>query len=136
MNRREFLQHGVTMGARVVLSGMPQFARGARATEAPWRTFEVTTRLAVTEAVGSVRAWVPVPLLSQTAYFQWEPDRWTGNCTAAQAQSPCKVTLRTSVSGKELFEIHAGAYSQPAVRPRTRPSPAVPCLSGWSQRKR
>src|SRR5262245_35646793 len=85
MNRREFLKHGFTVSAAVVLGGMPRVARGASAPGAPWRTFEVTTRLDVTEAIGAVRAWVPVPLMSTTEYFQREPDHWTGNFMAAQA---------------------------------------------------
>lgn len=83
MNRRAFLKRGVTLSAGMILSGAPQFVRGARATEAPWRTFEVTTRLEVTQAVGAVRAWVPVPLLNATPYCQRQPDRWTGNFTTA-----------------------------------------------------
>ena len=38
----------------------------AFANDAKWRTFEVTTRLEVTDPVGAVRAWVPVPLTSST----------------------------------------------------------------------
>src|SRR5215475_4893345 len=84
MNRREFLKQGVAVSATVVLGGVPRFVRSASASTAPWRTFEVTTRLEVTEAVGAVRAWVPVPLMSTTEYFQREPDRWTGNFKSAQ----------------------------------------------------
>jgi transglutaminase-like putative cysteine protease len=84
MKRREFLKHGLTVSAGLVLGGIPQLARGANTTEAPWRTFEVTTRLEVMEAVGAVRAWVPVPLLHQTEYYQREPERWTGNSSSAQ----------------------------------------------------
>src|SRR5690348_15920494 len=85
MNRRVFLKHGLSVSAAVVLGSVPRFARGASVQEAPWRTFEVITPLDVTEAVGAVRAWVPVPLMNTTEYFQREPDRWTGNFTSAQA---------------------------------------------------
>src|SRR3954447_21018429 len=84
MNRREFLKQGFTVSAAVVLGSVPRVARGASVSTAPWRTFEVTTRLEVTEAVGVVRAWVPVPLMGTTEYFQREPDRWTGNFKSAQ----------------------------------------------------
>ncbi|MGH7966404.1 MAG: transglutaminase-like domain-containing protein [Candidatus Binatia bacterium] len=84
MNRRAFLKQGLMVSAGVVLAGMPRFARGASANQAPWRTFEVTTRLAVTDVIGAVQAWVPVPLTSNTEYCQREPDRWTGNFTSAQ----------------------------------------------------
>jgi len=35
--------------------------------------------------VGAVRAWVPVPLTSNTDYFKREPDSWTGSYKAARA---------------------------------------------------
>ncbi len=85
MNRREFLKQGVAVSAGVVLGGMPRLVRVARANEVPWRTFEVTTRLEVTEAVGAIRTWVPVPLMSTVDYFQREPDHWTGNFASARA---------------------------------------------------
>lgn len=87
MHRREFLKQGLTVSAAVILGGLPKGVHDACATEASWRTFEVTTRLAITEAVGTVHAWVPIPLMSTTDYFQREPDRWTGNFISAQALS-------------------------------------------------
>ncbi len=85
MHRRAFLKQGLTVSAAVILGGLQKGVPAARATEASWRTFEVTTRLTITEAVGAVRAWVPVPLMSPTDYFAREPDRWTGNFISAQA---------------------------------------------------
>lgn len=85
MNRREFLQHSVLVSAGVALSGVPLSVRKAIANETSWRTFEVITRLEITDAVGPVRAWVPVPLTTATDYFQSEPDRWTGNFVSAKA---------------------------------------------------
>jgi transglutaminase-like putative cysteine protease len=64
---------------------VPASVRKALANESPWRTFEVTTRLEITDAAGPVRAWVPVPLTHATDYFQGEPDRWTGNYVSAEA---------------------------------------------------
>src|SRR5690348_5165873 len=85
MNRREFLKQGLIVSASIALGSVPTVARRASANETPWRTFEVTTRLEITEAVGPVRAWVPVPLRNTTDYFRGEPDHWTGNFTAAKA---------------------------------------------------
>jgi transglutaminase-like putative cysteine protease len=84
MNRREFLKQGLIVSAGVTLGGVPTLARKVWANETPWRTFEVTTRLEIAEAVGPVRAWVPVPLTSATNYFQGGPDHWTGNFTSAK----------------------------------------------------
>jgi transglutaminase-like putative cysteine protease len=85
MERREFLKRGLTVSAGIALGGLPKFRGFASANEAKWRTFEVTTRLEVTEPIGAVRAWVPVPLTLNTDYFKREPDTWTGNYKAAKA---------------------------------------------------
>jgi transglutaminase-like putative cysteine protease len=85
MERREFLKRGLTVSAGIALGGLPKFSGFASANEAKWRTFEVTTRLEVTEPVGAVRAWVPVPLTVNTDYFKREPDNWTGNFKTARA---------------------------------------------------
>ena len=35
-----------------------------------WRTFEVATRLEITEPTGQVEAWVPLPLMQKTPWFE------------------------------------------------------------------
>jgi len=85
MERREFLKRGLTVSAGIALGGLQKFTGLASGNEAKWRTFEVTTRLEVTEPIGAVRAWVPVPLTVNTDYFKREPDSWTGNYKAARA---------------------------------------------------
>ena len=70
MHRRDFLKQSLTISAGVALSGLPKLASFARANDAKWRTFEVTTRIEVTEPVGAVRTWVPVPLMTNTDYFK------------------------------------------------------------------
>ena len=84
MNRRDFIKGGLTVSAGLAL-GIPKITDLAYANDAKWRTFEVTTRLEVTDPVGAVRAWVPVPLTTNTDYFKREPDSWTGNYKSAKA---------------------------------------------------
>jgi transglutaminase-like putative cysteine protease len=85
MERRDFLKQGLTVSAGLVLGGIPKFARFAAADETnKWRTFEVITRVEVTDPLGAVRVWLPVPLTSNTDYFKREPDTWTGNFKAAR----------------------------------------------------
>ena len=79
MNRREFIKGGLTVGAGVALGGVSGFKDLLFANDAKWRTFEVTTRIEVADPVGAVRAWVPVPLTTNTDYFKREPDSWSGN---------------------------------------------------------
>jgi transglutaminase-like putative cysteine protease len=86
MRRRDFLKQGITVSAGLALAGIPKLARFAGAQEAPkWRAFEVITRIEVSDPVGAVRAWVPVPLLNSTDYFKRQGDTWTGNYKAVRA---------------------------------------------------
>ena len=79
MNRRDFLKQGLSVSAGFALSGLPRFSPLVLASDAKWRTFEVTTRIDIADPVGAARAWVPVPLLNNTNYFKREPDSWSGN---------------------------------------------------------
>ena len=86
MERRTFLKQGLAVSAGLVLSGMPKFTRLASAAEgAPWRTFEVTTRVELIDAVGAPRAWVPLPILHDTDYFKRQGDNWSGNYQTVRA---------------------------------------------------
>ena len=80
MERRMFLKQGLTVSAALILGGMPKLTRLASADDgAPWRTFEVTTRVELIDTVGAPRAWVPLPMLNDTDYFKRRGDTWTGN---------------------------------------------------------
>jgi transglutaminase-like putative cysteine protease len=80
MKRREFLKQGLTVSAGLALGGMPRLTSMASANDpTKWRTFEVITRVEITDPVGAVRVWLPVPLTTNTDYFEREPDAWTGN---------------------------------------------------------
>ena len=85
MNRRDFLKQGLSVSAGLAFSGLPKFSSFASASDAKWRTFEVTTRIDVADPVGASRAWVPVPLMTNTDYFKREPDSWSGNYKAVRA---------------------------------------------------
>lgn len=86
MDRRAFLKQSAVVSAGLALGGIPNLARRAYADDpTKWRSFEVTTRVEITDPVGAVRVWLPVPLLSNTDYFKREPDTWTGNFKSARA---------------------------------------------------
>jgi transglutaminase-like putative cysteine protease len=132
MERREFLKRGLTVSAGIALGGLPKFSGLASANEAKWRTFEVTTRLEVTEPVGAVRAWVPVPLTSNTDYFKREPDNWTGNFKAAKAVQYDKygtgMVFAEWAPGEKapVLEVKSRFMTQDrAVDLRAKPNPAI-----------
>ena len=85
MNRRMFLQRGGIVAAGIALGAWPRLSRWASAAETPrWRTFEVTTKITIAEASGVSRAWVPIPLMTDTDYFKRLGDTWMGNTATAQ----------------------------------------------------
>src|SRR3970040_1335274 len=79
MDRRNFLKQGLGLSAGLLATGVPVPQRRALAAAAQWRTFEVVTRLEPAEPSGVTRAWVPVPLMSETNYFRRLGDTWRGN---------------------------------------------------------
>ena len=79
MNRRSFLKQGFGLSAGVLATGLSRPQRSALASQAKWRTFEVVTRVEPVEPSGVTRAWIPVPLMSETSYFRRLGDTWTGN---------------------------------------------------------
>ena len=81
MNRRSFLKQGLGVSAGLLATGLPRPARRALAAEARWRTFEVVTRVEPAEPAGVTRAWVPVPLMTETDYFRRLGDTWKGNAS-------------------------------------------------------
>jgi transglutaminase-like putative cysteine protease len=62
-------------------------------TAAPWRKFEVLTKIEVANPTGVTRAWVPVPLLTDTDYFKRQADTWTGNAAAPRVVKDAKYDL-------------------------------------------
>src|SRR6185436_6672301 len=83
MERRAFLKG--TVGASLLLGGLPRVARWAEADEAKWRSFEVVTKVEVVDIVGTTRAWVPVPLMVDTDYSRRQgADSWKGNAATAK----------------------------------------------------
>ena len=114
MNRRDFLKQGLTVSAGLALGGLPKFAPFANANDAKWRTFEVTTRIDIADPVGAVRAWVPVPLMTNTDYFKREPDSWSGNYKNVRAEQTDKVG-----TGLVFAEWPAGEKS-PTVEVKSR----------------
>jgi transglutaminase-like putative cysteine protease len=86
MERRTFLKQGLTVSAGLILSRVPTLTRLANADEVTkWRTFEVTTKVEVINAVGSARVWVPLPILTNTGYFKRQGDTWSGNYKTARS---------------------------------------------------
>ncbi len=71
MNRRSFLKQGIGLPAGLAVAGLPRPGRIALASsEAKWRTFEVVTGVEPASPSGVTRAWIPVPLMTETDYFR------------------------------------------------------------------
>ena len=61
MNRRDFLKSAGSVSAFLAPGGRLQ-------ADAPWRTFEVTTRVEVLKPAGTTRVWVPAALTRETPF--------------------------------------------------------------------
>ena len=69
MNRRDFLRTSGLATAGLALPSSRLFAADADRA-APWRVFEVTTRIEVLKPAGATRAWVPVPLTEDRSWLR------------------------------------------------------------------
>jgi transglutaminase-like putative cysteine protease len=86
MNRRSFLKQGIGVSAGLAAAGLPRLRHVAlAASEAKWRTFEVVTRVEPASPSGVTRAWIPVPLMTETDYFRRLGDTWKGNAATMRA---------------------------------------------------
>jgi transglutaminase-like putative cysteine protease len=66
MNRRDFLRSAGAVSASLVLP-KPRLLF-AEESDAPWRTFDVTTRVEVLKPSGPTRVWLPTALLRETPF--------------------------------------------------------------------
>ena len=69
MERRDFLRLTGLASATLAAPAATR-ALAAEGADAPWRTFEVTTRVEVLDAKGPTRVWVPVPLLEERSFLK------------------------------------------------------------------
>jgi transglutaminase-like putative cysteine protease len=78
MKRRTLLKAAPAAG---LLAATPWAAHAQSSSSDPqgWRTFEVVTRLEITPPTGQVVAWVPLPLMQKTDWFESLSNSTTGN---------------------------------------------------------
>jgi len=90
MHRRSFLNSVLVpvAGAAVGVPGV--LVRAGRAHASGWRRFEVTTKVEVADPSGVTRAWVPLPLMTDTDYQKRMGDTWTGNAAVARVHRDAK----------------------------------------------
>jgi len=85
MDRREFLNY---TGAATAAAALPW--RDALAATDGWKTYEIVSRVELLNARGVSRAWVPLPLTQETAWFRAVGNAWRGNAAEARAVSDGK----------------------------------------------
>lgn len=88
-NRRDMLKAGVAVS---VASTLPRTVTAADAifapTPGPWRNFQITTRLEIAKAQGKTQAWIPLPSVNESEWFQSSGSIWRTNGTAALKRDP------------------------------------------------
>jgi transglutaminase-like putative cysteine protease len=88
MNRRKFLQSSAAVTAAQALP-WPSLALAAEG----WRTFEAVTRVQVVDPFGVARAWIPLPLATDTGWQRTLDNAWTGNASRAEVLRDSKYGL-------------------------------------------
>lgn len=81
MDRRSFLKTGAAAAA---LPWQSVFAA------ADWRVYEVVTRVEILKPQGASRAWLPLPLIEDTAWQRNLGNQWGGNAVRAEVLSDGK----------------------------------------------
>jgi transglutaminase-like putative cysteine protease len=85
MRRRQFLRNGIAISAAAGAGALPRIGRASSGTDGPrWRSFEVVTRVEVSNASGPIRVWLPMPLAVDTDYQKGLGHSWTGNGSGAR----------------------------------------------------
>ena len=98
MERREFLK--ATLSVPVV-AGVPLVLRagGAAAQADGWRTYEIVTKVEITNPSGVTRAWVPLPLTAKSDWHNPMGNKWTGNgqMKVVTENAPMPATISRAV---------------------------------------
>ena len=83
MIRREFLRSaGIAAAAAALPGAWPDSL--AEASEAPWRTFEVTTKVEILKPSGTSRIWVPTALTQETPFQKTLSNTFVAEGTSAK----------------------------------------------------
>ena len=92
MDRRDFIRTAAFASAALAAGRISS----AAAADAPghtafapdpangWRTFDVTTRVEVAQPDGLVRAWIPLPSVSDAAWSRPQGNLWQGNAASVR----------------------------------------------------
>ena len=89
MNRRNFIKMSALAAS---LQTLPNLARAntdtapnfAPTSDTGWRRFEVSTRIEPQPTTGVVRVWIPLPSMSEAAWFRPMGNLWQGNADTMQ----------------------------------------------------
>jgi transglutaminase-like putative cysteine protease len=147
MQRRVFLRLSTAVPIATAAAQLPGLAGIARAQQksfeprpGTWRTFEVTTRVEVTEPAGVVRLWLPVP--SVTAEYQKSGEsRWSGNARTMKLADDGKYGARMLYAefaeGEKapVVELASTIQTQDRALDWSRPRPVsedATVLRGWT----
>jgi len=88
IDRRDLLKAGIAVTAA---SALPR-AASAQVAFAPkpgaWRSYQITTKLEIAKAQGKTQAWIPIPSVNESEWFQSNGSIWRTNGTAELRRDP------------------------------------------------
>jgi len=132
MKRRTFLQAAL---ATPFISGLPTVRDATAAAQGEgWRTYEVVTKLEITNPSGVSRAWVPLPYTAKTDWHAPLGNTWTVNGQMKVVTEPKYGTEMLCVEWKEgekipVLEVISRFATRNRVVDFSRPNPNAPSLS-------
>ena len=85
LHRRDMLKAGAALSAVAILR-RPADAQAFAPQPGAWRRFEVTTKLEIAPADGAAQAWIPLPSVNETDWFQSLDSTWTTNGVATRVR--------------------------------------------------
>ncbi|MBL3570778.1 transglutaminase-like domain-containing protein [Rhodovulum visakhapatnamense] len=130
MKRRAVLAAGAAMALGMALP-RPAAARFAPEPSG-WRRFEITTRLAIPRVGKPVRAWVPVPAMTEGNWMQAGAARWTTNAQRAGLKTDGATGARfveavwSAADAPAELEVTAVASAQDRAVDLSRPQDLPP----------
>ncbi|MGB0083871.1 MAG: transglutaminase-like domain-containing protein [Rhodomicrobiaceae bacterium] len=86
MDRRRFLKLGGAFAGAALISLRAHAQERFITEQGPWRKFDITTKIAFSEAKGKVQAWVPVPSVNEDDWSKALGSGWKTNAKVAKLE--------------------------------------------------
>jgi transglutaminase-like putative cysteine protease len=133
-NRRDLIKAGAALGATAMWQAAVH-ANGLFVPQpAPWRRFQVLTRLALATPAGKSQAWIPLPSVNESQWFQSNGSTWRTNgradiYTDARSGAQLLHVEWTEAEGSPVVEVTSDIATRDRMIDISRPGDVQPLSS-------